>query len=170
MVQVLLVYIILFTLLFFSFVYTFYRVFYMSGYCPVGFHSFTSSHYSTFKVMLNLLDITTLTNENSEGPIAVLHVTFTFTVSIMLINFLIGLMSNAVGNILEHGSATLAIQKLSTMMVLERRTYFLLKPFSRWIQKYFFIHKDNRLYLLCYVPAVNSKTELNTSVGKMSIT
>ncbi len=110
------------------------------------FESFGMGSYSVFRIMLNMVD---LTSYNSEGVYVayILHVIFVFFVAILLVNFLIALMSSSVGQVVDAGEAIMMIQRLSVVMLVEWR---LTRPFVciyEFLHRIFFRVCHKQIYL-----------------------
>ncbi len=99
-----------------------------------GFENLGMGSYSAFRMMLNMIDLTSYKVE-VVSLVYVMHAIFVFFVAVLLMNFLIALMSSSVGEIVEAGDAILMIQRLSVVMLIEWR---LTRPFS-WL--YVMLHR-----------------------------
>ncbi len=110
------------------------------------FETLGMGFYSSFRIMLNMLD---LTSYDVPGvTIAyVLHIVFVFFVSILLVNFLIALMSSSVGEVVDAGEAIMIIQRLSVGMLLEWRLHRPLCLLYRLQHRRFFLVKGKQIHL-----------------------
>ncbi len=91
-----------------------------------GFDSFPLGIYSVFRIMLNMIDLTTYQSP-SVNAAYILHILYVFFVAILLVNFLIALMSASVGEVVNASEAIMLIQRLSVVMLVEWRLKY---PFS----------------------------------------
>ncbi len=110
------------------------------------FETAAMGSYSTFRIMLNMVDLTSYTGEGVRVAYA-LHVIFVFFVAILLVNFFIALMSSSVGEVVDAGEAIMMIQRLSVVSVVEWR---LSKPFACFyilLQRIFFNFHHKMIYL-----------------------
>ena len=62
-----------------------------------GFETIFDGFYTTFKMMLNMVNLGDYTSSIAIGVAEILHVIFVFVVAILLVNFLIALLSTGVG-------------------------------------------------------------------------
>ena len=148
MIVDLLRFIILFILILVPFAFSFHRIARDSQTCDERFKSIPLSMYTTFTVMLNMVNFA---NDPGGDFItnALIHVVFVFLVAILLLNFLIALFSQTVSDITEHQDAIIAIQELSLFLNLEFRFSWLLKKCSFYrkrMEKIFYV-RDGRVYV-----------------------
>ena len=110
------------------------------------FETAAMGSYSTFRIMLNMVDLTSY-DGHGVGVAYALHIIFVFFVAILLVNFLIALMSSSVGEVVDAGEAIMMIQRLSVVSVIEWR---LCRPFACiyiLLQKVFFNFHHKLIYL-----------------------
>lgn len=88
------------------------------GLCSKSFDGIISSWYSTFLIMINTLNVS---SENADPLTSVrpLHVIFVFTISILLLNFFIAIMSQSVSVMAKYQNIYLKINKLALILNLE---------------------------------------------------
>ena len=115
--------------------------------CPVEFESTTRALYSTFLVMINMLEINEFHVINEWG-LFVLHIVYVFMVSVLLINFLIAIMTDEYADVADHRQVISSIQMMHVTSTLEGRLAWLFAPiymFQRWR---LFKTGDGRVYLM----------------------
>ncbi len=144
-------FLILYLLLFFSFSQTFYNLFYMNALCTEEFNSVSWSMYSTFRVMLNMIELTQYDWKDGMTDIALLHTSYIIVVPILLVNFLIALMSNSVSDVAENRYLIMILQRLSAALLVESRLGNLIAPAYRYQQKGWYIVRDSRVYVECFI-------------------
>ena len=153
MVSVLLQFSVLFVVLFLPYVHTFYRLLQDKNGCPNS--AFSSSvmdqYYNTFVVLLNMISVTSLVQDRNDTNyylILILHISYVFLLSILLINFFIALLSHSVSEVMENKHIMMLAQKMSTLFILEACATEL--SFQRKVAQYFqrkhFVVKDNKIY------------------------
>ena len=137
-----------FLMLFFSFQYTFFRLFNDRDLCENGFMGWVDSFYSTFLIMVNMVNIA----EHLGGIdilLVTVHFTHVFLVVILLLNFLIALMSDAMSKVMNKAEILVWLQQLSAALLVEERFGRLLSKVYSRLQRYYFKESENRLYLIC---------------------
>ncbi len=149
MIGVLAQFLVIFFLLFFSFEYALYRVYNESGVCQKGYSNFLDSFYTTFIVMLNMVNITG-DLEHIDAVVVVLHVLYVFIIVILLLNYLIALMSDRHSEVMSHGKLLLKIQQVSGALLVERRVGVLFPLLFALRQRQFLKPHNGRLYLVCH--------------------
>ena len=116
------------------------------GTCPLEFRSMTSSFYTTFTVILNMIDLTTFRTPSAEG-LMLFHVGFVIMVAILLLNFLIAIFSDSYDEVSSNKEVTHAIQWLSVMTTIEHRIPTFLRPLlDKWKRRYF-LYSEGRIYV-----------------------
>ena len=136
----------LFLLFFTSFSFNFRVTSLTIHYCSDYFSDILNSVYSTFRIMLNLLDPYDFVTE-SPYPIYFLHTIFVMVVPILLMNFLIGLMSNAVNVLMSSADIRILQKRTQIALMAENETSFLLRPLFAWRASHFFLCQNDRVYL-----------------------
>ena len=137
-----------FLMLFFSFQYTFYRLFNDREACENGFKNWVDSFYTTFLIMVNMVNIAELLG-GIDILLVIVHVTYVFLVVILLLNFLIALMSDAMSKVMNKADILVGLQQLSAALLVEERFGRLLSKMYGYWQRYYFKESDKKLYLLC---------------------
>ena len=139
---------ILFLLILVPFAFSFHRIARDNQECDERFTSIPRSMYTTFTIMLNMVDF----SNYPRGYLvtnALIHLVFVFLVAILLVNFLIALFSQTVSDVREHCDAIIAIQKLSIYWALEFRLSWLLRKsrlYRKRMEKIFYV-RDGRVYV-----------------------
>jgi hypothetical protein len=111
--------------------------------------------YSLFSVMLNLVNLAAYDIHNIN-VLLFAHIVYTFTVSIMMINFFIARMSSSVSVVSQNQRVTLRIRRTLLASVVEWRSSSLLKPFHQWMMKRYFLYENDRIFI------VNSESKLDS--------
>ena len=142
-------FLVLYVILFFSFSQTFFTLFYMNQICSKDFTNLWWSMYSTFRVMLNMIDLTEEFQDTTD--IAILHTIYVIVVPILLVNFLIALMSNSVSDVAENRYLIMFLQRLSAAILVESRLGKLIPFVYRWQQLGYYVVNDGRVYVECFV-------------------
>ena len=135
--------------IFFVFSLSFLDLLYVHGACDYRFSTVEETLYSTFQIMLDILDVTDIKLVNSTF-VKILHVIFVLCISLLMLNFLIAVMTNAVNEISDHKTAILRLLRLDVSLLIESRFARLFRPYYGWFQRRY-LHTDNgRLYIGCY--------------------
>ena len=137
-----------FFLLFFSFEYTFFRLYNDRGVCAEGFTGWVDSFYSTFLIMVNMVNLADVVG-GVDILLVVIHVTYVFIVAILLLNFLIALMSDAMTKVMNKADILVHLQQLSAALLVEARIGRLFHNLSSRRQRQYFKSDKSRLYLVC---------------------
>ncbi len=103
--------------------------------------------YSTFRVLINTMDFTTL-DVRDEMTLYFCHVTYVFTGSILLINYLIAMFTTIVNWTDAYRDVILRIQRLSMIGILELRVTLLADRLFRKYQMRFFQVRNGRIYVM----------------------
>ncbi len=111
-----------------------------------GFEDIAQAGYTTFKVMLNMVDFGDYSPDGIHA-IHILHMIYVFTVAILLINFLIALLSSSVGESVEAGDVIMMLQRLSVVSVVERRLRFVFALYYKCVSYLAYKRKNGRIYL-----------------------
>ena len=139
---------IIFLLMLVPFAFSFHRIARDNQNCDKRFETLPLSMYTTFTVMLNMVDF----SNQPRGDFvtyALIHLVFVFLVAILLVNFLIALFSQTASEVREHRDAIIAIQELSMIWTLEFRFSWLLTKselYRKRMEKTFFV-KEGRVYV-----------------------
>ena len=116
------------------------------GLCLEDFTDFWKSFYTSFRMMLNMVD-TTHVGVNDNLGFFILHFTYVFIVPILLINFLIATMSNTASEVFAVRSMVVQVQRLSVIIPLERRFHRLFAGYYRYMHRRCFCIKNDKIYI-----------------------
>ena len=119
--------------------------------CSKYFKDPISILYNTFMIMMNLLEPSDFvtTGTNVPIPLCFLHFLFVLFVPILLLNFLIGLMSNAINTVMAAGDIHFLLNRTQVALAVENECSFLLRKIFAWRAKLFFVSTNGRLYIRC---------------------
>ena len=148
MLIVMMKFLLVFLMLFFSFEYTFYRLFNDRGVCEDGFKNWMDSFYSTFLIMVNMVNIAEIIG-TIDILILIIHMSYVFLVVILLLNFLIALMSDTMTKVMNKVDILVRLQQLSAALLVEERVGRLFYQVGAHRQRYFFKGEGKKLYLVC---------------------
>ena len=137
-----------FFLLFFSFEYTFFRLYNDRSVCTAGFTGWLDSFYSTFLIMVNMVNVWEVVG-GIDIILVLIHVMYVFVVAILLLNFLIALMSDAMTKVMNKADILVQMAQLSAALLVEARIGRLFHNLSSRRQRQYFKSDNNRLYLVC---------------------
>ena len=136
---------ILYFLLVIPFIQGFYRIG-NEGTCTEEFSGIWSTLYSSFMIMLNMMNLRGL-----EVPDAValycIHYGYVIIIAIMLINFMVATMSNTATQVFDNSQVIKWVQRLSVINPIERRCHRVLSWYYKWMQKRHFLVRDGRIYV-----------------------
>ena len=122
--------------------------------CSEDFYFFGESMYSTFKITLNMYDLSAIYDELGF-PIAFAHILCVIIMSILLINFMIALMSNTVTKISENKSVIFLLKILWISQDVENNSFsrkFIPKRLFRQPKEYYHL-ENGRYYVMCFEQA-----------------
>ena len=139
---------VLFLLILVPFAFSFHRIARDDKQCSLQFMNIPISMYTTFTVMLNMVDFSTFPGHDFVAS-ALIHLVFVFLVAILLVNFLIALFSQTVSNVTDHRETIIAIQEFAMSWTLEHRLSWLLMKctfYRKRMEKIFFV-RDGRVYV-----------------------
>ncbi len=115
--------------------------------CVHEFSSITESMYSTFRMMLNMLDLTVY-DVHFPQIVDFMHFIYVFTVAILLINFLIAVMSTSAARISLCEDVILRLERLYAATILEFRLDWLLHDLMRLCKSRVVVVKESHYQLL----------------------
>ena len=124
--------------------------------CIESFENLFRVLYSLFLTMLNMIDYTTYDIRSLE-VLLVAHITYTFIVSIMMINFFIALLADTVNKTTKCKETVLAIQRHSVAVMMEKRCQWLFKSLYLKLKKKYFEHEDGKFFLVQVRPNVEQE-------------
>ena len=87
--------------------------------CFGAYDTLFQTFYSLFSIMLNMVELASYNIRNLD-VLLVAHVVYTFTVSIMMINFFIALLSHSVSIISKTRRTTLQIRRSTAAFVIQK--------------------------------------------------
>ena len=134
-----------------------------------GFDSIGEATYTTFKAMLNMIDFDQLAPGGFRA-VHILHIIYVFTVTILLVNFLIALLSASVGDTVEAGDVIMMLQRLSVISVLEKRCCLICPCFFKIMQKLVYKCENGRIYLQFSVFTGIKQKKPESMFGRLSTT
>ncbi len=117
--------------------------------CVEPYSDFGISLYSTFLILINMLDFREL-DVKDEISMYVIHTLFVFMITILVINFLIAFLSATVNYVEKNRAIILNLQRLSMAIFVEFRLCYLIPQFEsiyrRFLSRQFLI-ENGRYYL-----------------------
>ena len=118
----------------------------VNGTCPVEFDSVTASFYTTFTVILNMVDFHSFSTPSPEG-LWLVHVCFVSIVSILLLNFLIAVFLDAYTEVASHAAIIVGVQWLLITAIVEHRIPAGLRRLLEIRKKKYFHYSSGRYYV-----------------------
>ena len=118
----------------------------INGTCPVEFHSVTASLHTTFTVILNMVDVHSFSRPSPEG-LRLVHVCFVSIVSILLLNFLIAVISDAYREEAFHTGITHGVQWLMITAIIEHRIPTFMRRLFEIRKRRYFHYSNGRYYV-----------------------
>ncbi len=115
--------------------------------CVKEFSTIGESFYSTFLMMLNMIQLTdydVYTKQIAE----VMHVLYVFTVAILLINFLIAVMSTSAARISQYDHLIAKLERLHISFLVENRLCWFLENFLTRCKGKVIVAENARFQLL----------------------
>jgi hypothetical protein len=129
--------------------------------CVAQFTDLPNSIYSTFLVMLNMLDTTQYDVINTIA-LSSIQVMCVMIGGILLLNFLVAIMSDRITETSKFKDVILPVQKLSVVLTMERQLWPVNRFYYRWIQRKIFTLHNDRLCIVRFT--VRSSKKFN-SIG-----
>ena len=117
-----------------------------SNECPVHFDTFGETIYSSFLVVINLINFREYENADKTS-LYLLHIVFVFFISILLLNFLIATMTQSFSEVYRHRRAITQTQILALMMTIQFRLSRPMRILYKILQRRVFVYHDERLCL-----------------------
>lgn len=117
-----------------------------NGTCPKEFSDTVSGIYSTFTVMLNMVDFRSFDAPSHEG-LWLLHVLFVFGIAILLLNFLIAILSNSYNIVAANREVILCTQWMSISAMIDYRMPWFLKSLYCRLKMRQYTCEDGRYYV-----------------------
>ena len=135
----------------------------VNGTCPTEFGSVTASFYTTFTVILNMINFHNFSTPSPEG-LWLVHVCFVSIVSILLLNFLIAVFSDAYREVASHAALSLNVQWLLIITVVENRIPKVMRPLLETRKKKYF-HYSNGRYFMKFARIVSCASTSKQTAG-----
>ena len=135
----------------------------VNGTCPAEFDSVTAAFYTTFTVILNMVNFHSFNTPSPEG-LWLVHVCFVSIVSILLLNFLIAVFSDAYREVAFNAAITLNVQWLLITSIVEHRIPNVLRRLLVIRKKKYFHYYNGRYYVKIarIIPCVSVQQSHNT--------
>ncbi len=114
--------------------------------CLPQFTNFGMSFYSTFRILVNMLDFRKV--PANDSTLLLLHIVYVFISSILFINFLIAKISGSFNWVNKHKYLILAIQRMCMLLIIDNRMSHLCNNQYRKFQKRFFKVEGERMYII----------------------
>ena len=117
-----------------------------SNVCPKDFENLGETIYSSFLLIINLINFREYPYFNKTS-LYCLHIVFVFFISILLVNFLIATMTQSFSDVHAKRRAIMQIQRLMLMMTIQIRFGRPLQALYRKLQSKAFVYHNKRLCL-----------------------
>ena len=98
--------------------------------------------------MVNMVNVSEVVG-GIDILLVLIHVMYVFVVAILLLNFLIALMSDAMTKVMNKADILVQMAQLSAALLVEARIGRLFHTLSSRRQRQYFKSENNRLYLVC---------------------
>ena len=145
MLQVLIRFMVIFFLFLFAFAISFRRTLLDKSHgCPIHFDTLGETVYSTFLVILNLVNFRVYESGNTHA-LYMLHIFFVFFMSVMLINFLIAIMTQSFANVFENRCVIIQTQRLALILTIQCRLAWPMQALYKILQRKAFVFHNKRL-------------------------
>ncbi len=115
--------------------------------CVSEFSNIGEAFYSTFRMMLNMLDLH-LYEVHTPQVLDLVHVIYVFTVAILLINFLIAVMSTSAARIAMSDKIIVGLERMYVALILESRLGRPLRGLLKRCKERTLVISNSRYYLL----------------------
>ncbi len=115
--------------------------------CVSEFSNIGEAFYSTFRMMLNMLDLH-LYEVHTPQVLDLVHMIYVFTVAILLINFLIAVMSTSAARIAMSDKVIVDLEKTYVSLIVEYRIGWLMKSLLNKCKGRTMVISNSRYYLL----------------------
>ena len=126
----------------------FHNALFITGNCAgTGFEGFSDSLYSTFTVMLNMVDFSKYVQTNFT--IGIVHMLYVLFVAVLLLNFLVALMSGSVILVKDNEAFLMKLQRLHVALLLEYHARPVFKFVYKYANRKHLIIEDGKLYVSC---------------------
>jgi hypothetical protein len=115
--------------------------------CIEDFRDIWYTAYTVIRIMLNMVDLTTYDVIN-PGYILVVHIFFVFTISILMVNFLIAIMTNTAGKLMEYQYVIDQINGIWMAAHAEANFGYVLQWYYRKQRNKYLVHEENRYFII----------------------
>ena len=116
------------------------------GTCPEEFDSTISSFYTSFTVILNMVDFRSFDAPSKES-LWLIHVFYITLIAILLLNFLIAIFSDTFKELADNPEVVSTIQWLSIMASIDFRLPRCMRPIIERLKRRHFIYQENGIYV-----------------------
>ena len=89
----------------------------------------------------------------------IVHVTFVFMVTILLINFLIAILCSSYDHMMRYREVLFQMQCFSVSVAIDQMFVRLLAPFSKFLRRRLFVHENGRYYVTRVVAVTTDQTK-----------
>ena len=115
--------------------------------CIEEFRDPLSSIYTSILLMLNMVDLSEFVTIH-RGFLLLVHVIFVFVIGILMINFLIAIMTNKAGSLMERQHIMMGVYAVYLGMVLEIRCSSVLSAYYSRMKKKYLLCDGGRYYVI----------------------
>ena len=138
-----------------------------SNECPKGFDTLGETIYSSFLVLINLVNFREYENADNVS-LFLLHMMFVFFISILLINFLIAAMTQSFSDVHSNRRIIIQTQRLSLMTIIQMRLAGPFKALYKRLQKDTYVYYNGRL-CVHHTLIIDKNTEPTAHMGGTEI-
>ena len=114
--------------------------------CPEGFESISSYLYTSFLLLISLVDLRSLRTTAQES-LWLLHIVYFIVIAILLLNFLIAIFSEAYSEVAENYEIVNTLQWMSTLTTIDFRLLNFMYPLIMRLKLRHFAVIEGRLYV-----------------------
>ncbi len=114
--------------------------------CVEAFSGFWRSLYSTFTIMLNMVNLSEF-KVRDQILLDLMHIAYVFMIAILLINFLIALMATSATRVALCSNLVVKLEKLYIALLLEYRLRWFLPGYYDRQRRRYMVVEDGRYYL-----------------------
>ncbi len=115
--------------------------------CVQEFSNIGESFYSTFRMMLNMLDLQAH-EVHTPHVLYLVHIMYVFTVAILLINFLIAVMSTSAARIAVSEKIIVDLERMYVALIVDFRLGWILQGIFKRCKARSMVLKDSKYYVL----------------------
>ena len=117
------------------------------GTCPDEFDSTISSFYTSFTVILNMVDFRSFDAPSKES-LWLIHVFYILLIAILLLNFLIAIFSDSFKEVADNPEVLCTIQWLSIIASIDFRLPRCMRSILHRLKRRNFVHQGNRIHVM----------------------